>query len=46
MFYYTGYESDEFSLDLSSFDTSNVTDMSQMFYFTGASSSSFTLDLM
>ena len=46
MFYYTGYSSTTFTLDLGEkFDTSNVTNMSYMFYYTGYKSTTFTLDL-
>ena len=46
MFYYTGYSSTTFTLDLGEkFDTSNVTNMSNMFNSTGYSSTTFTLDL-
>jgi len=46
MFYYTGYSSTVFTLDLGSdFDTSNVTTMGGMFSSTGYSSTVFTLDL-
>lgn len=46
MFYYTGYNSTSFTLDLgNNFDTSNVTNMYWMFYNTGYSSTTFTLNL-
>ena len=46
MFYYTGYSSTVFTLDLGNeFDTSNVTNMRSMFDETGYSSTVFTLDL-
>ncbi len=46
MFYYTGYNSTVFTLDLGDkFDTSSVTTMGNMFRQTGYSSTTFTLDL-
>jgi surface protein len=45
MFNGTGYNSKTFTLDVSNFDTSNVTNMSGMFRETGYSSETFTLDL-
>mgnify|MGYP003304176485 CR=1 FL=1 len=46
MFYETGYNSPNFTLDLGDkFDTSNVTDMNCMFVRTGYNSTNFTLDL-
>ena len=46
MFYSTGYNSSEFTLDLGDkFDTSKVTDMKDMFQYTGYSSLNFFLDL-
>ena len=46
MFYWTGFDSTIFTLDLGDhFDTSKVTDMSYMFYGTGFYSTVFTLDL-
>ncbi len=46
MFYYCGYRSEVFTLDLgNNFVTSNVTDMSYMFYYCGYRSEVFTLDL-
>ena len=45
MFYETGYYSENFTLDVSNFDTSNVTDMSYMFYGAGYSNPNFTLDV-
>ena len=46
MFYYTGYSSPVFTLDLGNqFNTSEVTTMQRMFNYTGRSSTVFTLDL-
>ena len=46
MFYFTGFNSESFTLDLGSrFDTSSVTNMSAMFYGTGYKSQAFTLNL-
>ena len=46
MFYYCGYNSGEFKLNLGdNFDTSNVTNMSHMFDSCGYYSTNFTLDL-
>jgi surface protein len=45
MFRNTGYNSTVFTLDLSNFDTSNVTDMEGMFFCTGYYSTVFTLDV-
>ncbi len=46
MFYCTGEDSDQFTLDLGdNFDTSNVTNMKSMFCWTGCNSEVFTLDL-
>jgi surface protein len=45
MFRETGYSSETFTLDLSSFDTSSVTNMSRMFVKTGYNSKNLTLDL-
>ena len=46
MFYYCGYYSEVFTLDLgNNFVTSNVTDMSKMFYYCGHDSKVFTLNL-
>lgn len=45
MFYSTGYSSDNFTLDLSSFNTKNVTNMESMFERTGENNENFTLNL-
>ena len=45
MFYNVGRKNTEFSLDVSNFDTSKVTDMSYMFYYVGYTDKSFTLDI-
>ena len=45
MFYYTGYNSIEFTLDVSNIDTSKVWDMSSMFYNCGYNNPNFTLDV-
>ena len=45
MFSYTGHNSTNFTLDVSNFDTSKVTDMSHMFFYTGFPSANFTLDV-
>ena len=45
MFYCTGRNSKNLTLDLSGLDTSNVTSMYQMFYETGYYSDNFTLDV-
>jgi len=46
MFYYTGYSSTAFTLNLGDqFDTSEVTNMTNMFYCTGYNSTAFTLEL-
>ena len=45
MFYYAGYNATTFTLDLSSWNNSSVTNMSSMFSFAGYSATTFTLDL-
>ena len=45
MFYNTGYSNPNFTLDVSNFDTSNVTNMNRMFYNTGYNSTNLTLDV-
>ena len=45
MFYETGYNSSNFTLDLSNFDTSKVTNMSYMFRETGYNSTNFNTSI-
>jgi surface protein len=45
MFSETGYNSANFTLDLRNFDTSKVTNMSDMFNNTGRKSQTFKLDV-
>lgn len=45
MFAFANYNTTTFNLDLSSWDTSNVTDMSSMFYYIGAGNNATTFNL-
>jgi surface protein len=45
MFRANGYANPSFELDVSSFDTSKVTNMSYMFYYVGQLNPNFNIDL-
>jgi hypothetical protein len=45
IFYYFGYKANDISLDLSEWNTSNVTNMSYAFYYAGYNADTFFVDV-